>query len=96
MNPAEPITNLKDMLALKPTVPELLPLVAAIYSRPDGGVGCCLHIVLDDENIRDSDVKLCLERAKERGHDDCLQVATLLLRMSKTQRKQIVSHKVKP
>jgi hypothetical protein len=91
MNPAEPITNLKDMLALKPTVPELLPLVAAIYSR--SVVGCCLHIVLDDENIRDSDVKFCLERAKERGHDDCLQAATLLLRMSKTQRKRIVVQK---
>lgn len=74
---------------MRPTVPDVLPLVKAIYSRPDGVVGCCLHIVLDDENISDADVTLCLEKAKQCGHEDCSQVATLLLQMSKTQRKKL-------
>lgn len=73
----------------KPTVPEVLPLVNALYSTYEGCVGCCLHNVLDDGNIEDSSVVFCLEWAKEQGHPKCIELAELLVRMSKTQRNKL-------
>ena len=72
---------------LKPTVPEVAPLVRAIYAR--SMVGCCLHIVLDDGNVDDGDVRFCIERAKKKGHADCEELAAKILLMSKTQRKKL-------
>jgi hypothetical protein len=41
----------------RPTVPEVLPLVRRYLERePTGG---SLHIVLDDGNLRDSDLEFC-------------------------------------
>jgi hypothetical protein len=74
-------------VADKPTVPEVLPLVQAVYRRHSGG--CCLHIVTDDGNVEDEHVTYCLEYAKEQAHPDCIAAAELLLRMSKTQRLKI-------
>ena len=73
----------------KPTVPEVSPLVKLLYSTPQGGVGCCLHIVLDDQNVADGDVDFCIQCAKEKGHPECLELALLLRRMSKTQRLKL-------
>lgn len=72
---------------MKPTVPEILPLVRQIYARSP--LGCCLHIVLDDGNIQGSHVRFCLGQAIERGHLDCERVASALLLMSRTQRTKI-------
>ena len=72
---------------MKPTIPEVIPLVQDIYAR--NGVGCCLHIVVDDGNVQDSHVRFCLEQAVEQGHEDCEKAASLLLLMSKTQRTKI-------
>lgn len=73
----------------KPTVPEVRPLVEALYNTPEGGAGCCLHTVLDDDNVADSHVQFCLDYAIERGHTKCIELARLLLRMSKTQRSKL-------
>jgi len=73
----------------RPTVPDVLPLVRAIYARPGGGVGCCLHIVTDDGNLEQSNVDFCVQTAIERGHADCLEAARLLAQMSKTQRARV-------
>ena len=73
----------------KPTVPEVLPLVKALYATPEGGCGCCLHIVLDDCNVSDGDVQFCRDYAVERGHTDCVTLSDLLLKMSKTQRHRL-------
>jgi hypothetical protein len=72
---------------MKPTVPEVLPLARAIYAR--NHVGCCLHIVLDDENVGDGDVQFCLEQAVKREHKDCEELARKLLSMTRTQRRKI-------
>jgi hypothetical protein len=72
---------------MKPTITEVGPLVAALYER--NCVGCCLHIVLDDDNIGDKSVEFCLEQAKAKGHADCQRLAELLLQMSKTQRLKL-------
>lgn len=73
----------------KPTVPEVAPLVRALYASPGGGVGCCLHIVLDDGNVDDKSVDFCLRTALMRGHPECERLALLLRRMSKTQRLKL-------
>ena len=72
---------------MKPTVPEVLPLVQTIYARHCAG--CCLHIVLDDGNVDDDEVQFCLDRAVTAGHADCQRCAELLVRMSKTQRLKL-------
>lgn len=68
----------------KPTVPEVLPLVQAVYRRSP--TGCCLHIVLDDGNVDDASVVRCHLQAVDRDHPDCEELASKLLQMSKTQR----------
>ena len=64
-----------------------------IYER--NCVGCCLHIVTDDGNLENSHVRFCVtwaNRDEHKGpeHDDCRELANLLLGMSKTQRKRVV------
>lgn len=69
---------------MRPTVPEVLPLLNAIYARHCAG--CCLHIVVDDYNVEDSSVQFCLEHAIEKGHEECIIAALQLLQMTRTQR----------
>ncbi len=71
----------------RPTIPEIRPLIEAVYDR--SGAGCCLHLVTDDENVEDSYVQFCLDQAIERGHADCETAARALMRMSKTQRLKV-------
>jgi len=71
----------------KPTIHEVWPLVRELYSRH--GAGCCLHIVLDDGNVMDDDVRFCIEWADKEGCKPCAELGQLLLRMSRTQRKKL-------
>ncbi len=73
---------------MKPTVPEVLPAVQALYARDSAG--CCLHVVLDDRNVRDCFVDSCIENAV---HDECKQIAIKLRQMSTTQRRKLCSLK---
>jgi hypothetical protein len=73
----------------KPTVPDVLPLVRALYATEHGGCGGCLHLVLDDGNVADDNVRYCLGIATERGCAQCAELGALLLRMSKTQRLKV-------
>lgn len=77
----------------RPTTDRVLPLVRALYERPDGATGCCLHVILDDHNVADGHVDFCIDYARERGHADCLELAVLLRQMSKTQRGRLANHK---
>jgi hypothetical protein len=74
----------------RPTVPDVLPLIRAIYARPDGASGCCLHIVTDDFNCEQDNIDYCLAYARERGHTDCIQAAEMLAAMTITQRSKAV------
>jgi hypothetical protein len=80
---------------MKPTVPEVLPLVRRLYneddlcSRNSGIVGGHLHIVLDDGNVEDSNVQFCLQEAIKDHCATCIRLAELLLLMSKTQRAKL-------
>lgn len=74
---------------MKPTVPEVLPLVRDYYAGAWGRGGGVLHIFLEDGNHLDSDIQYCLDRAREEGDSKAIVICELLLRMSKTQRLKI-------
>lgn len=78
---------------MKPTLPEVLPLVEALYAR--NSVGCCLHIVLDDGNVEGGSVEFCIDQAMERGHKECEELARMLTLMSKTQRRKLANTRFK-
>ena len=75
----------------KPTIPEVLPLITRFAKLPANSVGGCLHIVLDEGNVDESSVKSCLDYAIERNDSLAVEVAEILLRMSKTQRLKLAS-----
>lgn len=79
---------------MKPTVPDVLPLVRAVYARHCAG--CCLHILTDDGNVCQDDADYCLQRAQETGHADCLAAAELLVQMSPTQRRKVYATHSRP
>lgn len=88
------VAFMKDPASLKEavprmTVPGLLPRVHAYRNLPENGVGGSLHIVLDDGNIRDSDLRFCLDYALTKGDTEGAALARLLLGMTKTQRKKV-------
>lgn len=75
----------------RPTVPEVLPLVRAIYNRPDGSgvTGCCLHILTDDGNTGVDTAQFCFDYAREQGHVDCIAAAEMLVLMTETQHHKV-------
>ncbi len=73
------------------TVEEATTLARAIYARPGGEVGCCLHIVLDDDNCEKGYVVFCLGEAFKAEHVDCLHLACLLLIMSEADRAAVAA-----
>lgn len=73
----------------KPTIPEVLPLLKAYIAKKGNTVGGSLHIVLEDGNIEDGHVAFCIKDASERGDTEGAMLASMLLRMSKTQRKKL-------
>ncbi len=72
---------------MKPTVPDVLPLVNDLYKRAP--VGCCLHVVLDDWNVDNHSVDFCIEQARTQGHGQCEELARTLRAMSRTQRLRL-------
>lgn len=70
------------------TVPEIAPLVHALYKR--NAVGCCWHVVLDDGNVHDDHVAACVADL-DRSHDDCVALAVPLTEASRTQRTKLSS-----
>jgi hypothetical protein len=74
------------------TVPDVMPLVWNLYASPHGSVGGCLHIVLDDGNVKDSHVQYCIEHAVKNGCTECATLGVLLERMSETQRMKVARH----
>ena len=75
----------------KITIPEVLPLVKAYLSKKGNSIGGSLHIVLDEGNINDKDIKFCRQYAADRNDLDGVELADILLKLSKTQRRKISS-----
>lgn len=76
---------------MKPTVPEVIPIIRAYAALSGNSVGGSLHIVLDDGNVLDSDVQWCIDRAREKADAAGVELGEILLRMSRTQRKKLAS-----
>lgn len=79
---------------MKPTVPEVLPIVRALYARHSAG--CCWHVVLDDGNVGRETVNWCAEEMRRDGGcqdrpngGECERLAELLPLMSPTQIRKL-------
>lgn len=72
---------------MKPSLPEHIERFRA-YHKLDCAWGS-LHVVLSDGNISDDNVRHCIEWAKEKGDIEGMELAKILLTMSKTQRGKI-------
>jgi len=62
------------------------------YSKSENCVGGSLHIVLDDENIEDGHIEWCKNYAKEKGDNEGVALAELLLKATMEQREKLVSN----
>lgn len=75
---------------LKPSIPEVVARFAAYLEKnPEWG---SLHIVLDEGNVHDDNVRFCLEWSRKNGDMEGLALAEALLSMSKTQRLKLPSY----
>ena len=48
--------------------------------------GCCMHIVVSDQNLSDEDVHWCIAWAKNKGHTFCEAVGNYLLTLPEQDR----------
>jgi hypothetical protein len=63
------------------------------YTKKDGNqVGGNLHMVLSDKNINDSDIEFCRKQAEDVGDAEGVELAELLLALSKTGRMKACSN----
>lgn len=74
---------------MKISIPDVVDQFRAYYRKPGNGGWGSLHIVLDDGNVRDDDVLFCWNWAAERGDADGARLASILMQMSKTQRRKL-------
>lgn len=74
----------------RPGLPVMIML--ALHICEQALTGCCLHVVLDDENVYDSAVQECIREAERSGHQDCLLLAQLLLCSTIETRLAVVRH----
>lgn len=75
--------------AKKPNIPTVQPLIDAYYRLPGNGSGGSLHIVLEDNNVQNSDVQFCIEWARKNDDICGVLLGEVLLLMSKTQRLKL-------
>lgn len=80
------MTDSRINKSVKPSIPDVLPKFINYYDKPENGAWGNLHIVLDDGNIDDHFVISCREWAQECDDIDGVELANILLKMSKSQR----------
>lgn len=61
--------------------------VGILYER--NGVGCCLHIALDDYNLEDDSLDFCIDWARKAGHPLCEGLAKEIRLMSLVERYRL-------
>jgi hypothetical protein len=76
----------------KKTILDVLPMYRE-YRAATKDLGGSFHIVFDDGNVTDADVRFCIEYAKKKGDESGVVLGELLLGMSKTQRKKLSRYK---
>lgn len=56
-----------------------------------GNGSSCFHIVLENKNIKDGHVQFCRELAVKRNDQEALELADILLSLSKSQRLKLAN-----
>ena len=74
---------------VRPTVPDVLPIMYAYRDVKGNESGGSLHVVLDDGNTEDAHVNFCIRYAKDQGDAAGVQLGEMLLKMSPAQRKKL-------
>lgn len=67
----------------RPKVPDLVPLIREMWAQHGGKEGCCLHVVICDENW--DKVPFVLEYARNQGHPACIATAEMMAQMTESQ-----------
>lgn len=80
--------KIPDLPATRPKVPEVRALIRAYYSKPGNEVGGNLHVVLDDNNLRISDIAWARDHAAAANDQDGVAISDLLLQMTPSQRRR--------
>jgi hypothetical protein len=73
----------------KLNIKDVLPMVLAYVALPNNRVGGNLHIVLDDQNIKDYHIQFCIDMAIEKGDTAGVELGRAILQLSKTQRLKL-------
>lgn len=55
-----------------------------------GSVGCCLHVVTDDNCINNANIKSSIKDAEANSHPYCAAMGRLLLSMTLAERAKVV------
>lgn len=76
------------VVAGKPTIPEVVPLIRAYYAKPGNGMGGAFHCVLEDGNCT-LEMLPQPEELLAKDDEDGARLATLLRKMTKTQRRNL-------
>jgi len=74
---------------MKPSIPEVAPLIKAWYAKPGNSCGGLFHVILDDSNKEQHWADEALELAKASGDSDAIKLAEKLAAMSPTQRLKL-------
>lgn len=62
------------------------PMLDAYRAKPGNEAGGALHLVIDDGNVDDDDVRFCVGAARERGDIDGVTLGEALLALPRSAR----------
>jgi hypothetical protein len=68
--------------------PRIKRRVTQLFNR--SGAGCCLHIVVEDGNLRDDHVDFCIKEATDHRHSECEALARDIRALTEEQRKEVL------
>lgn len=71
------------------TIPEVIERFQNYYKTTTFGEWGSMHVVLSDLNVSDAHVKFCLDYAHKNNDHEGVELAGILLKMSKSQRLRI-------
>lgn len=85
MTPADFAAELSASRIFTERIKNALAQYQAFWATEPGNM-CCLHIALDDGNLEDEHVELCLNTAERNDHQECARMATVLLGLTEDER----------
>lgn len=71
------------------TVEQVVAMAREYYLDHDNPTGGYLHVVLDDGNVGDADVKFCLMEADRGGDDAAVALGWALLGLTEEERERV-------